>query len=65
MRMRLIFSVIFNSKDYIVGAEEKCKPVEQICCLDIELLSSKSNKLYMFGRTIMERQRCQQGTIKW
>lgn len=62
--MRQIFSYVLKSKDYIVGAEGKYKPVNCICCLDIELLSSKLNKFYMFGRAIMQRQRCQQDAIK-
>lgn len=59
----VFFSVKPQSKDYIVGVEEKYKLVN-LCCLDIELLSSKLNKLCMFGRTIMQRQRCQEDIIK-
>lgn len=62
--MRPIFFQLHPNQDYIVGVGEKYKLVNHICCLDIELLSSKLNKLCVFGRTIMQRQRCQQDTIK-
>lgn len=41
----IFFSVTPQSKDYFVGVGEKYKLVNHICCLDIELLSSKLSKL--------------------